>query len=445
MNRGILAAHGDKTRRADLPPEMAHKIGVLSDELLAAGRIYNLSKRRKSVERILGQVVRIDPGNARVRLIAGGILCVSGAAPRGRALLADALRIDRGTIGGGETFSALMKLGRYRKAVACAERVLDGAPDLDDMRAFWNPWTWDARGSFEERRSELKKMARALGPDADSPWLHFYRGDLEDSDDLIDYERLARYSPKRYGWMLMKAGRSAFNVGRFDKGVEWLRIALTHKSVDWRGHAYLAEGLLCLGRPKDAYVEMDRALRDAPEREAKDVLAWRGALDLWLGRYEEALVHLEKACSLDASFAYCWRGGALVKLGRYAEAIEKLDETLRRFPQDFESYIWRGEAKRELGRYEEALEDLDVEPYAGSSDELSIWIWACANRALVKEALGDRAGFQSDFDSIPTFIIDYIRKKTGLADQKKILQAGLDLSRGFRREEYRQAIWMACK
>lgn len=432
----------EKARLTAARNAKADKIRMLNEKLQTAGRIYDLTARRRKVEGLLRKILKADPRNVRARLIAGGILCVSGALSRGRGLLAGALRLDRGEIGGGEAFSALMKLGRYKAAVARAERVLDGTPDLADMRAFWNPWSWDARMSPAQRCSEIRKMARALRPDSDSPWLHFYRGDFSDSEDLLDFERISGHPSKRYGWMFMKAGRAAFTVGRFDKAVEWFKIALAHKSVDWRAHAYLAEGLLCLRRPKAAYAQMDRALRAAPEREARDVLAWRGALDLWLGRYEEALAHLDRACRMDASFAYCWRGGALVKLGRFSEAVEWLDETLRRFPQDFESYVWRGEAKRELGRYKEAIEDLNVKPYADSPNELSIGLWSLVNRALAKAALGDNEGFRADFEAVPSFVVNYIRRKTGLSDPERILRAGLDLSRGFRRDDYRQAIWM---
>lgn len=420
----------------------AEKIRALEEGLQSAGRIYDLKTRTRKVEKILAAILRLEPRSARARMIAGGILRASGAVARGRRLLSDGLRLDRGTLGGGEAFSALMKLGRYKAAVARAERILDGEPDLADMRAFWDPWAWDARGSAEERRGELAKMARALGPASGSPWLHFYRGISSGTDDLREFEGLARHPAKRYGWMFMKAGRTAFNVGRFDKGEEWLKLALQHPSVDWRAHGYLAEGLMCLRRPDEALREMERALVAAPEREAGDVLAWRGGLNLWLGRYETALAQLEEACRMDASFAYCWRGGALVKLGRHAEAIERLDETLRRFPQDLESYTWRGEAKRELGLFREALEDLSVQSYADSTDGRSLCVWSLINRALAKSALGESAGLQKDFDALPAFLVAYIREKSGHSDPEKILRAALDLSRGFRRDDYRQAIWM---
>lgn len=424
-------------RRARGAAEPPAKPEALHERLQAAGRIYDLRARRKKIEALLAE----ETADARALLIAGGFLYVSGGVARGRALLAEALRLDGGTLGGGEAFSALMKLGRHKEAVARGERVLDGKPSLDDMRWFWNPWGWDERGSPAARRTELAKMARTVG--ARSPWLHFYRGDLGGAQGLASYARLAAFPAKRYGWMLMKAGRAAFNAGRFDDGVAWLTASLGHTAVDWRARGYLAEGLLCLGREQEAFAQLDRALRDAPEKERGDVLAWRGALDLWTGRYEEALGRLEEACGLGATFAYCWRGGALVKLRRYDEAIVRLDETVRLFPQDFEAYVWRAEAKRELGRHAEALADLAKKPYADARGELPIWLWALVNRALVKEALGDRAGFAADFRAVPAFVI--ARAKKGREDKAEILRAALDLSRGYRRDDYRQAIWMGEK
>ena len=56
----------------------------------------------------------------------------------------------------------------------------------------------------------------------------------------------------------------------------------------------------------------------------------------------------------------------------------------------------------------------------------------------------------ADFSTIAPNVIRYIRAKQGLslgspptaAEMTAILEAGLELSRGFRREEYDQAIWM---
>ena len=205
----------------------------------------------------------------------------------------------------------------------------------------------------------------------------------------------------------------------------------------------LAETYLCLGRPGDAFAEMDLALRAAPPSEAGQVLAWRGAFNLWLGRYEEALPLLDEACRLDAQCAFCWKAATLLKLGKPKPALELLDLTLERYPLDFEALVWRGEAKRALGRPKDALKDLDRVPPA-------VGLWALFNRALAKEALKDHKGMRAAFDAIPAFVVAYIRKRTGLplssppaaSEMKAVLAAGLSLSHGFRREEYRQAIWM---
>ena len=115
---------------------------------------------------------------------------------------------------------------------------------------------------------------------------------------------------------------------------------------------------------------------------------------------------------------------------------------MARFPRDFEAYVWRGEARRELGLYREALKDLNEESLAHKKREPPIWLWALVNRALVKAALGDAAGLRADFDALPSYFTEYLRAKTGLGDPEALLKASLELSRGFRREEYRQAIWM---
>lgn len=433
---GELGAAEKMLRRAlTLDPRDGASRALRAEALRLRVRSLQSAGRRREAEAVSRRILKLDPLDARARLSRGEVLYLSGRRSEGRALLSRAVRLDRGTLAPFERFKALMKLGRGREAVAVAERLLDGKPALADLRAFWDPWEWDERLPRAARRDELRKLERSLGGRAPGPWLHYYRADLTGPEGLSQFEMLAAYPAERYGWMYFKAATAALLASRFSLAASWFQIALKHEPMDWRARAFLAEACLCLQRPADAYAEMDRALRAAPPGEAGQALAWRGAFDLWLGRYEEALASLEEACRLDAQCAFCWKAGALLLLGRDAEALEALDLTLRRYPLDFEAYIWRGEAKRRLGMHREALKDLDKVPAA-------LGMWALFNRALVKQALGDRAGMKADFDALPARVVDYIRAKTGLEDREGLLRAGLELSRGFRRAEYGQAIWM---
>jgi tetratricopeptide (TPR) repeat protein len=416
------------------------QVRSLLEQLKAAGQAYRTSGRIRKAKSLLARMVKLDAADARAYLIAGGILFSSGSVAHGRAMIAQALRRDQGELLPGEKFAALMKLGRHKAAIAAAERLLDGRPGLADIRALRDPWDWDDR-PLGDRKRELLKLERALGK-AGGPWLPYYRADLRGPEELRQFEKLKALPKRRYGWMFAKAGLATLCAGRFPEAESWLRGALAYKTVDWRTRGFLAEALLCLRRPKEAFAEMDRALPEAPADEAGQVVAWRGALDLWLGRYESAVKRFDSALRLGAPYALSWRAAALLKLGRTEEALSQLDEALALYPRDLEAYVWRGEAKRALGQYKAALKDLNEPTLAGADRATPIWLWALFNRALVKAALGDRAGLKADFNAIPAYVRDYLRRKTGHTDMEKILEAGLELSRGYRREEYKQAIWM---
>lgn len=422
--------------------ERGERLRALLEALKAASQAYRSSSRTRKARSLLARIIKLEPKDARARLIAGGILFSSGAVARGRALLAEGLRLDGGSLLPGEVFAALMKLGRYKAALAAGERLLDGRPGLADIRALRDPWEWDDR-PLADRRREVLRLERAAGPAARRSWVPYYRADLRGPEELRQFSALAALPKRRYGWMLAKAGLAALCAGRFPEAERWLRGALAYKTVDWRTRGFLAETLLCRGRVEEAFAELDRALPEAPPDEAGQVVAWRGAFDLWLGRYESAIARFDEALRLGAPYALSWRAGALLKLGRAREALRQLDEALALYPRDLEAYVWRGEAKRALGLHREALKDLN-EPTLSDPDRATpIWLWALFNRALAKGALGDEAGLRADFELIPAHIRDHIRGKTGHEDRVKILEAGLELSRGFRREEYQQAIWMA--
>ncbi len=445
-------------RRAELVLRKAHAfepkdkatMGRLVEALRLRARAYQSAGKRREARELLRRIQNLAPRDARAQLAQGEALFISGHEAQGRAHLSRSLALDRGDLSLGERFRALMKLGRHKDAVAAGERILDAGHGLDDLRAFWDPWEWDERLPRQRRQAELAAMEKALSA-ARGPWLHYYRGDLAGEPGVAASERIAEHDPKRYGWMYTKAASAALWAGKFAKAAEWFEISLRHEPVDWRTRAFLAETYLCLQSPDEAYAEMERALRAAPENEAGQVLAWRGAFDLWLGRYEAALPHLEQAHRLSAQCALCWKGGALLKLGRVDEALATLDEALRLYPLDFEAYVWRGEAKRLLGRHRQALKDLAANGIKDPTRPAQAWQWALFNRALVKRALGDLKGMSADFGEILPSVVGYIRRKKNLSlsgvptpdEMAAILEAGLELARGFRREEYGQAIWMA--
>lgn len=317
-------------------------------------------------------------------------------------------------------FKALMNLGRYRDGVAEAERILDSGPALADVWGFANPWDWEDWATRSVRGPVIvREMETALRR---GPWLQFYRGLLGGERLLDAFDRLSAFPRDRYGWMYTMAGRLVLIGGSMPKAVELLKVATNQKPLDWRNHCLLGEAYLVLQRGREAYEEMDRAALIVPPENVGLLLAWRGAFDLWTGEYARALAGLERACALGATHAFCWKGAALLKLGRIEEAVEALNITIQLYPGDIEAYIWRGEAKRMLGQYNEAIEDLS---------RSSPGVWALVNRSLAKTALGDSEGAAEDYEAIPKNV-----------RERGSLEEILSLARGWRREEYGQALWI---
>lgn len=424
-----------------LRPGRQARAGLLA-LLRACGDAERYAGRLERAARIFREVLARDAGDASSRLSLAAVARAQGKRALERRLLARAVSLDRGGLRPADRFRALMKLGEFRGAVEQAEAILDAGATLSDTRIFWDPWEWDDRRPRGDRRAAVGRLERALAG-SKGPWLDFYRAELLGPEGLDSYARLAEHPRERYGWMYAKAGLAALCAGRFELAVERLEAAGRSSPADWRARGFLAEAHLCLKRPDRARAQLDRALREAPPEEAAQALAWRGALELWLGRYEEALELLSQARRAGAPCAYCWRAAALLKLGRVEQAVAALDETIVRFPRDFEAYVWRGEARRLLGRHEEALRDLDEAGLNDPRREPPVWLWALVNRALVKSALGDRAGFDADFASLPPPFRDGLRTMTGLCEPRALLLAALERARGWRREEYGQAIWMS--
>lgn len=347
--------------------------------------------------------------------------------------------MDGLTLNPAETFQALVAKGRYPEAFALGERLLSKGPTLLDIRTFGLPWPPGFGESFRARHLKLLDRLVSRKPSA---WAFFYRGTLRGGPEgLEDIRRLERWSVKRYGWMRYWTCRLFYPDRDFQAAARQLKIALRCRPVNWWAHGTLAELYVCLKKPAAAVRELERARRRAPENEAGDVLAWRGCIDLWLGRYRQALKELEEACALNAQHAYCWRGAATLLLGKPREALELLDRTVAMLPSDEEAYVWRGEARRLLGRHREALEDLSRRPVS---------LWALVNGALARGALKDEAGMRRDYRRIPESVRDYLRERAGLdsrpvespRDMKAVLETGLKLARGCRRDAYGQAVWM---
>jgi tetratricopeptide (TPR) repeat protein len=366
-------------------------------------------------------VAKMDPKDG-ASLIAVSLILRWTSPREERDALSRAVEKGR-ELGPADRFKALMRLGRYKDAAAVAEKTLDRGLTLLDFRAFSDPWEKDNRPDRDAPQTDISKLS-ALP----APWREYYLGSLGGPKGLKHFDTLPTNT--RYRWMHYNAAMEALFSDHFREAIRWFNIAL-QQPMDWRAHGYLSEAYVCVDSPAKARAEMAKALSAAPENERAQVYAWWGELELWLGGYTRSLELTTKACAMGAPFAHGWKGAALLKLGRKTEALEQLDAALKLYPKDEEAILWRAEAKRELGRPKEALKELKPLPQQMP--------WVLFNRALALRDLGDEAGMRSAFESLPAAVIARVRRGT----VSQSLEAGLKLARGFRRNEYNQAIWLS--
>jgi tetratricopeptide (TPR) repeat protein len=80
-----------------------------------------------------------------------------------------------------------------------------------------------------------------------------------------------------------------------------------------------------------------------------------------LGRFEEALLCLDKALELDSKYSAAWinKGHSLNNLSRFEEALQCLDNALELDPNNAPVWINKGYSLNNLGRFEEAVLCLD--------------------------------------------------------------------------------------
>jgi len=258
--------------------------------------------------------------------------------------------------------------------------------------------------------------------------------------------------PERYGWMRVNRGALLRNLGAYDEAIVEYRASIHAAPRFWKAAACMAECELCLGRETEALAQLDACVEQieklGPARDLAPAIAWRSLLDLWTGRYEEALKRIEPAAETGYPLALGWRGAAHFLLGRPGRALADLDRAIALSEGDIEARIWRGEVYSALEDWTSALADFDPGVEMG-------WIWGAIDRALVRAAIGDMNGLASDFARIPKRAQRLFAWRLGIElrfdeserpdrDKAIALLTGMrESARGLRRPEaYLSPIWM---
>jgi tetratricopeptide (TPR) repeat protein len=334
-----------------------------------------------------------------------------------------------------KAFRTLVTARRYAQACALGESILDSKPTLDQLRAFWDPWSGSPPSASSAE--DLEALAGLMQDPRLRPLATYLSVSM--TDDQQGLERLAALPAKRYGWMAGWLCGRLLNAGRWAEAVRLGRASLRYRPADWTNRFRFAETLLCAGDESGALEQSELGVRNAPRDARISALAWKAELDLWLGRYQQAFDELEESCRGDFYLSWSWRGAAALLLGRLDEARALLDHALERHPEDPELRVWRAEAARLAGDPRTALRELERSPRG---------IWPSVEGGLAAAALGDAAGLRERFASLPWEVVEFVRAKLGLgavetdAHRRQILEKTLACARGFRREDYRQRVWM---
>lgn len=404
-------------------------------ELARAGEL-EVSGRWREAEALYRRLLKTGPRSRAVLAGLAHTLAAQGREAAALRCLRQGARAADDAQGESQRFVLAMRVGDYDAAFAAGERLLDARPSGRELRLFWNPWRWDSTPDARGFRAHHRRRLDAwIARHPRSPWGWFYRGALEPGRErLRDFDRALAAAGRRgrYRWMALKAGWARLGVS--PRAATLLSRAAAARPRDWWAHGFLAEALLLERRPRQALASAGRAVREAAaERPA--ALAWRGELQLWLGRYADALRDLRAARGAAPAFSSTWEAAALYKLGRAAEAERLLGELLERYPRDVEARVWRGETLRALGRPQEALRALP-DPAAS--------FWARVNRTLSLLDLGRVAAARSEFARVAASERSLTAPRGAEPGALRAsLEALLARAGGYRRDDYLREAWLA--
>lgn len=341
-----------------------------ADAMQLLGVIAEQERRHDEAIRLIGEAVRLEPGNASYRSNLAIALRSLGRRQEAIGELREALRLDPTfTAAAGNLATLLAETGDPAGAeealvAACAANPRDAQSlrRLGLMRA--------RSGRLAEAVEPLETAVRLVP--ADAATLTNLGVVLKDLGRLAEAERMLRGavaaapgSPdaaNSLGLVLMALGRldeaervlrSAVAIagdhidllnnlavllkqmGRQAEGEPLLRRALAHAPDDAGALVNLGDLLVAAGRAGEALPLLEKAVSIAPRSpEARNnlALALKG-----LDRDEEATPHLEAALDLAPGYlpAIHNLGNNLVATGRVAEGIANFLEVLDRDPQNF--------------------------------------------------------------------------------------------------------------
>jgi Flp pilus assembly protein TadD len=176
-----------------------------------------------------------------------------------------------------------------------------------------------------------------------------YRSDIAIWDDTVAKCPNNPRARNNLGLALVQVGRPAEAIVQYEQ-------ALRVKPDFAQAHYGLGVALARVGRLPEAIVQYEQALRIRPDYAEPHF--YLGIALVQLGKTQEATEHYEQALRLKPDYleAHYNLGVALIRLGKPQEAIRHWEQAVRINPDFAEAHYDLGHASEELGRTTEAIE-----------------------------------------------------------------------------------------
>ena len=346
-------------------------------------------------------------------------------------------------------YIACCTLDRFSEAFETAESFIGSGRREPVLSRLWHPWGDRSdtlpSGFLEDRLAGLEsvRLNKKL-----EPYRSFFRGALllllgRNGESAAEFGRLAArpdLPDTRYGWMFFPAGWTSLYACDYAGALRMFNRSVNSPISRSTSLGRIAEVYICTGKPKQGFLQLKKAISKAAFGELPGLHSWEGQMRLFTGDYKAAEQALTKGLTLGDDVAYCWRGAARALLGRRKEALRDLDRAVELFPTDAEAGVWRAGTLRLEGRYKEALRDLD-----GIIASKGVRLWARVNRALVREALGDKAGMEEDFNALSAEVRKFLRSRPAgrRGSVRGMLEEACRLAMGNRRDDkYFFPVWL---
>jgi tetratricopeptide (TPR) repeat protein len=391
--------------------------------------------RLKGAEAVLGRVRLSNDlvqGVLRVSLDHAGRLLVRGRTREALSILrrAEGYCSEEGGHGPEGWLSIMtlrLALGQAAQAARAGEKVLDLSRAPEHLSSLASPLPYPEHLEKGLSPAYRRGLLRAFEERPRCPWAYYWKALL--GGDMM----AARPLTGRYQWMRSRLGMGFMrDENNFERAArEFLAAARCSRPANWMALMHCAEASLCGGDEAAAWRLVREALSVVPRQRRAEVLAWKGALLLWLGRYALASRACDEAERLGALYALGWKGALLCLTGRPRESLEPLS---RRIASDYhvtEALVWRAEAHLKLGRGREALKDAEKAVSLGGS----AGFYAEALAALAR-------GRPRDMEKAVAGLPPRVAAAAASATPRATLDKLLKISLGVRRGRHEPVLWL---